>query len=189
MNNMTWQRIPFLPIALAAFMALTRFNHFGSAFSLPDASIAMFFLAGLACDKRFFFLLLLVEAGFIDYLAISQFNVSDYCISPAYAFLIPTYGVMWFAGHFCRPYLPLHFAESTKMIGSATVATSAAFLISNASFYVSSDQVKNGNWGHFLGQFAHYFPAYFSSTLIYIVIALAVVKLRQLMKGFGLVES
>ena len=34
-------------VALMALMAATRFRHFGTPFALPDASLAVFFLAGL----------------------------------------------------------------------------------------------------------------------------------------------
>jgi hypothetical protein len=33
--------------ALAILMALTRSDHFGSALTLPDASLAVFYLAGI----------------------------------------------------------------------------------------------------------------------------------------------
>lgn len=38
--------ICLIGLTLAALMALTRYGHFGSAVSLPDASLAVFFLAG-----------------------------------------------------------------------------------------------------------------------------------------------
>jgi len=37
-------KIDFLPVALIALMALTRFHHFGDFLHLPDASLAAFFL-------------------------------------------------------------------------------------------------------------------------------------------------
>ena len=46
MNNIQTRSIAIF-ISLAALMAATRFNHFGSAVSLPDASYAVFFLCGL----------------------------------------------------------------------------------------------------------------------------------------------
>ena len=46
MNNIQTRLIAIFA-ALAALMAATRFNHFGSAVSLPDASYAVFFLGGL----------------------------------------------------------------------------------------------------------------------------------------------
>lgn len=172
----------FLPLILMAVMALTRFDHFGSAFSLPDASLAIFFLAGLmSYGGLWFFSLLLLEAGMIDFLAITQFNVSDYCISPAYIFLIPTYAVMWFAGCYSKAFESFHLADSAKIIGLAAVSASAAFALSNGSFYLLSDRIEAGSWAHFAGQFAHYYPPYMVSTLCYALAGLLIIKLFKLM--------
>ena len=89
MNTIIGQRIQLVAITLIIIMALTRFGHVGSAFSLPDASLAVFFLAGFTVSGLGFLVLLLLEAGLIDYLAITQFNVSDFCMSPAYLCLNP----------------------------------------------------------------------------------------------------
>ena len=90
--------------ALVLLMVATRFySHFGSAVSLPDASLAVFFLAGfylarMAWPAAVAFVFLLLAAGGVDYYAIAFRGVSDACISPAYWFLIPTYACMWYAG-------------------------------------------------------------------------------------------
>ena len=41
---------------------------------------------------------LIIEAGLIDYYATSVQGISDWCMSPAYWFLIPTYGSLWLVG-------------------------------------------------------------------------------------------
>jgi hypothetical protein len=180
---MTIIKKPFLPLIFMAVMALTRFDHFGSAFSLPDASLAVFFLAGMSYGGLWFFALLLLEAGMIDFLAITQFSVSDYCISPAYVFLIPTYAVMWFAGRYSKAFGSFHLADSLKTLGLAAVAASAAFALSNGSFYLLSDRIEAGSWAHFAGQFAHYYPPYLASTLCYALAGLLIVKLFKLIPG------
>jgi hypothetical protein len=90
--------------ALAMLMALTRSDHFGSAVTLPDASLAVFYLAGIFTGGIASFAVLLAEAALLDYVAITHWQVSDYCISPAYIFLIPTYAVMMFAGRWSAKY-------------------------------------------------------------------------------------
>ena len=75
--------------ALAMAMAATRFHHEGTAFALPDASLAVFFLAGAFLSTSGVFIGLLALAGIIDYLAVTSLGVSDYCFSPAYAFMAP----------------------------------------------------------------------------------------------------
>ncbi|WP_052700170.1 hypothetical protein [Methylocucumis oryzae] len=48
------------PLLLIALMVVTRYHHFGDALHLPDASLAVFFLAGysrsLPYRKAFFWL-------------------------------------------------------------------------------------------------------------------------------------
>lgn len=177
MNIKPWQRIEFFPFAVMGLMALTRLYHFGSAFSLPDASIAVFFLAGMGFSSLWFFALLLLEVVVIDYLAITQFSVSDFCISPAYICLIPTYAVMWFAGRYCKAFESLGFVDSLKTFGLAVAAATGAFVISSGSFYVFSGRFAQLSWNQYLGQTIQYYPPYLSAALIYIVIGLAIIKL------------
>ena len=179
----------FSPIALIGIMALTRFHHFGSAFSLPDASIAVFFLAGFGLSTFGLLGLLLIEASLIDYVAITQFNVSDYCISPAYIFLIPTYAAMWFAGYYARLFDGLSFSGSLKTFGLASVATTLAYIISNGSFFMLSEHIIEHSWKHYVSQFAAYYPPYVTSSLIYIGIGLLLVKLWQASRSGQAVES
>lgn len=160
-------------LALMLLMAITRFHHFGTAFSLPDASLAVFFLAGLGLSGRYFFIALLVEAGLIDYFAISQLAVSDYCISPAYVFLIPTYVVMWFGGKLCSNMQNVQITNLIKQFSLLVFCTLVAFFISNTSFFLISDQVMEMTWQHYMQTVRHYLPAYLISTLLYVTVIYA----------------
>lgn len=164
-------------IALMALMAATRFHHFGTPFALPDASLAIFFLAGLWLGGRYLFAILLVEAGLIDYLAITKLGVSDFCISQAYVFLIPTYAAMWLAGKWCRQFETQTLTALAQQFIALVVATSSAFLISNGSFYILSGRYPEGNWAQYIERFAMYYPPYMTSTLIYGVVIFATVNI------------
>lgn len=171
-------------VALMALMAATRFNHFGSALALPDASLAVFFLAGLWLGGRYLFALLLAEAGLIDYLAINHLGVSDYCISPAYGFLILAYGAMWLGGKWCRRFAGFSGLASLQQVMALTVSTSVAFLISNGSFYLLTDKVASRSWEQYSQTVSDYFPAYLTSTLIYGVAIFGLVALvKALLAG------
>lgn len=163
------QTLAFKPatVVLMLLMAVTRFNHFGSAISLPDASLAVFFLAGLWIGGAYLFVSLLLEAGLIDYLAISQLGVSDFCISQAYVFLIPTYGVMYLGGKWCSQFTTLSLANAIKQIVALVAATSTAFLVSNGSFFLFSGRYPEVLWSRYIDSFAMYYPPYLTSTLIY----------------------
>jgi hypothetical protein len=84
--------------SLAVLMAATCSHHFATALHVPDASWAVFFVAGFYLRPLWTFPALLALAGVSDYVAITSFGVSDFCMSPAYGFLLPAYGSLWFAG-------------------------------------------------------------------------------------------
>jgi len=90
-----------IALGLAALMAATRFHHFGSPLHLPDASLAVFFLGGLALGNAALFAAFLAEAALVDWLAIAWGGVSGWCVTPAYAFLIPACASLWAAGRWC----------------------------------------------------------------------------------------
>ena len=74
-----------LAVVLAAGMWLTR-SHDVTILTLPDLTWAAFFLAGALSHRWVLPIGLTLNAFAIDYVALSH-GVSDYCVTPAYAFL------------------------------------------------------------------------------------------------------
>jgi hypothetical protein len=179
MNLKQWLQANKLALPLIALMALTRVHHFGDAFSLPDASLAAFFFAGLGFARRWWLLgLLLLEAALIDYVVITQFNVSAFCVATAsYGFLIPTYAVMWFAGSYCVKFKTLTVNDMGLSIAVMALATSIAFFISNTSFYLLSGRPAQLLWAQYVDGVMQYFPPYAASALFYGVMGLIIIKL------------
>lgn len=175
MNTRRWLQAEYLPIPLIALMALTRFHHFGDALHLPDASLAVFFFAGFY-RKNSFFVFLLALAGLIDYLAIAN-GTSAWCVSPAYVFLIPTYAVMWLAGRYCARFKTLNWHHLAISFGLLALSASAAFIISNGSFYLFSGRYDELPWGPYFAAITQYYLPYVSSALVYAAVAYALVKL------------
>lgn len=177
MNNIQTRSIA-ISAALAALMAATRFNHFGSAVSLPDASLAVFFLGGLylarsARVSMVAFIALILEAGLIDYYATSVQGTSDWCMTPAYWFLIPTYGSLWFVG---RWFALRHTMEGKGLITlalAAWAASSFAFVFSNATFYLFSEHFATMSVVEYTSRVARYYVSYVSVGLLYIACAVA----------------
>lgn len=168
---------------LAAVMAATRFNHFGTAFTLPDASYAVFFLGGLYLARNALlsliaFMLLVIEAGLIDWNATAVQGISDWCITPAYWFLIPTYASLWLAGSWFALRNSPTGNNTTGWISGlgATVfaASSFAFLFSNATFFFFSGRYAEMSWIEYTSRIAQYFVPYVSVALLYIAIAVAI---------------
>lgn len=156
----------------ALVMLATRGSHFGTRFSLPDASFAIFFLAGFYLRRAGFFLLLAAETVLIDYTAITYFGVSNWCWTPAYAALVFSYLVLWGGGHLAyrAPASPLFAARALTTLA----VTSAAYLISDAAFYWLSGRHPDANWTGYWLHMSKYFVSYVGITCGYIgVVALA----------------
>lgn len=166
MNNIQTKTIVIL-VALITLMAVTRTHHFGSALHLPDASWAIFLLAGFYLP-RWAFPVLLAEAGLADYFAINYDGVSNWCFSPAYWFLIPTYFALWFGGNLYAARYRFSLGSLAEFAGIAFVATSAAFLISNASFYLLADYFAGMSAMQYGMQVASYFLPYQQTTFLYL---------------------
>lgn len=166
-------RIIAIFAALAVLMAATRDHHFGSMLQLPDASLAVFLLAGLFLP-RIALPVLLVEAGLVDYFAINFGGVSDWCFSPAYWFLIPAYAVMWYAGRFYAARHSQSWRGLALFAAVAWLATSASFVISSGSFYLFSGRFAEMGALQYAGSMLGYYGQYLTGAFLYLSIAACV---------------
>ncbi|HEY0230698.1 MAG TPA: hypothetical protein VGC55_05565 [Dokdonella sp.] len=159
---------------LALVMLATRVNHFSA---LPDASWVVFFAAGfhLRGSVRWAFPLLMALAVAIDYFVISGQGLSfwsHYCVSPAYWFLIPSYGAMWFGGSWLRQhYSGLHARELGLLLVSVVVAANVCYLLTNGSFYWLSSHAAVHSFGGWMKNFSDWYLPYQQTTLIYASVA------------------
>jgi hypothetical protein len=175
MNATSIPKTPLvIALLLAAVMAVARFHHFGSTISLPDASLAVFFLAGFYLRSPLLFAGFLAEAALIDYVAITYGGVSGWCISPAYVFLIPTYASVWFAGRWVAAHYRHAWRTLTLLFAALAVGVTVAFLISNGSFYLLSGRFPQMSVAEYSARVAKYFLPYAMSTFVYVMIATAV---------------
>jgi hypothetical protein len=171
-------RTAVLFAALAAVMAATRFDHFGSAVLLPDASYAVFFLGGLYIARSVrssiaAFAALVIEAGLIDYYATFVQGVSDWCMTPAYWFLIPTYGSLWLVGRWFALRHGMQGRGLVMLAISAWAACSVAFVMSNAAFYLLSERFADMSASEYVSRVAQYYDSYVFFALLYIALAVA----------------
>ncbi len=168
----------WIAAALVALMAVTRYNHFGSAVALPDASYAVFFLGGLflgrACWALAIFALLLVEAALVDYYAINFAGISGWCMTSAYAFLVFAYGALWLTGRWYAPRHTLSGRGVLALLAAAAAAGGAAFIIANISFYLLAGYFDSMGAAEYISRVAQYFPSYVAVTVFYIAVAAAV---------------
>lgn len=168
---------------LVVIMAATRVNHFAP---LPDASWALFFIAGfyLRGWTRSAFPLLMLEAVLVDYFVINGQGISfwdHYCVSLAYWFLVPAYLAMWLGGAWLSQHTFERQSRTPKLqdmgwlVAAFFASFAACYLISNGSFYWLSPSVPQplslGAWRVNLGDWV---GPYFTSQSIYVLIAAAV---------------
>jgi uncharacterized membrane protein len=186
--NITQNKTIWIAVSLALLMAATRFNHFGSSVTLPDASWALFFLGGLYLGRvraaLAIFAVMVIEAALIDCYAIALQDVSGWCVTNAYGFMVFAYAALWFSGR----WFASHHTYSAKgllgLLASVATASMAAFLISNVSFYLFSGRYTEMGAAEYASRVVQYLDSYIAVTLMYVALAVAVdMVLKLIRKG------
>jgi hypothetical protein len=175
-NNMISVNRKQLGIAavLGLLVAATHGHHFATAFHLPPATWAVFFLAGFYLRRGWVFAALLAEVVLLDYVAVTVGGVSSYCVSPAYGFMLPAYGALWLAGRWFSRRYSFSLNALPAMAGSAVVGATLAELFSSGGFYFFSGRFAATSLTEFAGRIAQYFPQTLSSFAFWMGIAMIV---------------
>jgi hypothetical protein len=162
-------------LAAAGIMALTRYYPLSSVLGVPDASVAIFFLAGFAFRQSRYsgwvFGALFAAGWLIDYTAIAAGGTSDWCFTPAYAFLIPAYGCVWYAGRWCADRQGAGWRHWVSLSAVLLISVSLAFLISDAGFYLFSGRYPEASWQVYTARVAAYYPHYVAYAVAYVGLA------------------
>ncbi len=126
---------------------------------LLDASWAVFFLAGFYLRKAMVFGVFMATAVAIDYVAITKFGVSDFCVSRAYVALVPAYGALFMAGRwFAGQYQGETLATLGKLVLAVVVGFAVSEIISSGSFYFLSGKFAELSLAEFGGRLMKYAP-------------------------------
>lgn len=162
----------------AAFMVVTRYHHFGDVLHLPDASMALFFLGGLFLSEQarrdhLYFAAFMALAVVIDVVSVGFAGVSDYCVTPSYAALLPAYAVLWYGGRLIASRHAVEPRAILLTIAVALVSASLSFAISNGAFYWFGGRYENPHFAEYLARAWQWGPLFVRTTMIYIVVALA----------------
>lgn len=161
-------------VVLATLVILTRGHHFASINNLPSASLAVFFLAGLYLRPTWVFAGLLALCAGLDFSAITYSGVSSFCVTPAYAFLLPAYGTMWFAGRWFAKQYSFSFNALLPLVGSVAIAASMSELFSSGGFYFFGGRYSNPTIAEFLPRLEKYFPHQLEGIAFWLGVALLV---------------
>lgn len=154
----------YVLIALSLSMVATRIEHFGGAVHLPDASLAVFALAGWAGAAVPAFLGLLALAAGIDLWAVTWGGVAADCFTPAYPALAIAYGLLFAYGRWGAA-RPLSWASAVGFI----VALFLAFAVSNLSFFWLSGLFPDLALRDYVAATWHYAPSYVGYGFAYAV--------------------
>lgn len=147
-------------VALLALFAVTRGYHTPSLFNtLPGASWAVFFLAGVYLRPAWVLAALLGLTALLDYAAVTWGGVSSFCISPAYVALIPAYGALWLAGRLYRRFHSFSSATFLPLAMTVVAGALACEVISSGAFYFFSGRFPEPSLAGFGARLARYFPA------------------------------
>ena len=162
MFNLSTKQTVGIAVVFSLILWATRGQHVASMMSLPDATWAIAFMLGFLLSP-ILFLIVLVQAFVIDYLA-----MGNYLFNVAYVALVPAYLALWLAGRWLRQYYELQGFK----IGQFTVAliggVAICELISSGAFYL---QKSNASLVGFAELFGTYFFGNLFFTLCYVAVA------------------
>lgn len=164
---------------LALLMFVTRSPVFHLSIYCANASMAVFFLGGLYVRRHWAFASLVLLAVGIDYATIVASGGVNYCITPAYGFLLLSYAVLWYGGRM----LAARGAPRGMQFGGALVFASLAFLISNGSFYWFSGRVVDPGMAGWIANFTEWAPLFIGSALAYVGAVLLAHGLWERVRG------
>lgn len=171
MANCSKRQQTIIAIVAIVIMALTRSHHVAGLNWLADASTALFFLAGLYLGPVWWFGVLLGEAALVDYAAVTWGGVSDFCITPAYGFMVLAYGALWGAGRWYARRMQMNGTGLGMLVAVVLVGGVAAEIISSGSFYVFSGYTAEPTWAGFVANLQAYMPYALESLFMYVGVA------------------
>lgn len=171
-----------LLLGLVLLIVLTRYSAFHT-WGLPSATLAVFFVAGIYLRQLIFPALLLATAGLTDYFSI-QAGTSDWCITPAYMFLIPTYLCLWFAGRQFDNLKILSPRGLGHLVFFLLLSSTSAFIISTGSYHLLSGRYDEVPIMEQVVGSIKYYPRYIGGAFFYVGIFLVGVKVKTSIEVF-----
>lgn len=176
-------------IALAALMIATRGQHFATLHNLPGASWAVFFLAGVYLRPVWALPALLGLTWFLDFAAFTWGGASGFCLTPAYAFLLPAYGSLWLAGRWYAGRHRVAWGTLAPLAVAVVAGAAVCELFSSGGFYFFSGRFTEPTLAEFGARLAKYFPSYLGSLVFYVAVAAVVHTLLVLARGSGVARD
>lgn len=178
---------------LTVLMLLTRSSHTISLAVLPNASWAIFFIAGFYLRRAGWFIFFLAQAFALDLIAVTWGGVSNFCVSPAYPFLVPAYAALWLSGLWYASHYTMAWSNLPLLLLSVLSGALVCELLSSGGFYFVSGRFTDTSLSGFAERLALYFPLSLGALLFYTIIAallhLAITLTRHKTSDSGTVKG
>ena len=176
-------------LALAALVIATRGQHFATLHGLPGASWAVFFLAGVYLRSLWALPALLGLAWFLDFAAFTWGGASSFCLTPAYAFLLPAYASLWLAGRWYATRYRFSWTTLAPLAVAVVAGAAVCELFSSGGFYFFSGRFAEPTFAEFGARLAKFFPSYLGSLAFYVAIAATVHAVLTLARASAVVRD
>ena len=164
-------------VLLAVALSATRLHHFAL---VPDASWAVFFVAGFYLRDwvRGAFPALMALAVLVDVLVVTSQGTpfwQSYCVSPAYAALLPAYYALWAGGQWlARGGDVASPRRAARLLLALPLAVVACHLVAQGSFYWISANIAEPTVAGWWENFTTWLVPYLRVTAAYVaLVALA----------------
>lgn len=177
---------------LALLLIVTRGQHFATLHTLPGASWAVFFLAGVYLRPMWVLPAMLAFVWGLDFTPywLSGVSLADimsgsqaFCLTPAYFFLLPAYAALWFAGRWYVQRYRFEWRTLLPLSVAALVGAVLCELLSSGGFYFYSGRFAAPTLTEFGTRLMTYFPSSLQSLAFYVGIAVVVHALFALANG------
>lgn len=160
-----------LALVLGLSMILTRPHTLASMHHLPGTSWAVFFLAGVFMQRAWPYFVYCGLAALIDQVAITYAGVSDFCVTPAYALLLPAYAALWLGGRWYARGHREHVATLPRLALAVAASALVAELLSSGGFYFLGGRFDSPTLAEFLPRLPIYFPRALLAMAFYVATA------------------
>lgn len=160
-----------LGLVLVLAMILTRAHTFSSLQHFPETSWAVFFLAGVFLTRAWWFAAYCALAAGIDYVAITYGGVSSFCVTPAYAMLLPCFAALWLGGRWYALGHRDHLSSLPRLGLAVLVSAFAAELFSSGGFYFLGGRFAEPTLTEFIPRLVMYFPGGLAAMALYVAVA------------------
>ena len=166
-----------LALVFLILTLLTRASHELTAFSLPDASIAIFIAASIYLKQRKWLFLFLASIISIDAYIVNLNDMTHINFETSYLGHIFTYIITWELG---RKFLSGNkFLKANLYFPIAILAIVLSYIISFSSYYFLSGWTSNPNIYDGLTFLRNYFNSFFIPNTVYVVILYVIFKINQ----------